>query len=101
DNWASSLTTGRPTAGDVYTLDGMRTDNGSGGPPASSALGAPGGVAYNGGNMYFADSSGNRVLEVAGATGTQWGISMTAGDTYAVAGKGIDESWASLNHPQG
>jgi RHS repeat-associated protein len=101
DNWASSLTTARPVDGDVYTLAGLRTDNGLGGPPGSAALGDPSGVVYNGGNMYFSDTSGNRVLEVAGSTGTQWGISMTAGDTYAVAGKGIGESWAVLNHPQG
>ena len=100
DNWASSLTPARPVSGDIYTLDGMRTDNGTGGPPAASALGDPGGVVSNGGNMYFADTSGNRVLEVPGTTGTQWGQPMTAGDTYVVAGNGIDGQWSVLVHPQ-
>ena len=85
DDWASSLTPGRPVQGDIYTLAGLRSDNGDGGPPGSSALAFPQGVTYNGGNMYFADSVGSRIQEVAGSTGTQWGIPMTAGDTYTIA----------------
>ena len=89
DNWATSLTPGRPVQGDIYTLAGLRSDNGDGGPPASSALASPQGVTYNGGNMYFADSVGGRIQEVAGSTGTQWGIAMTAGDTYTIAATGM------------
>jgi RHS repeat-associated protein len=101
DNWASSLTTGRPVAGDIYTLAGLRiAAAGSGGLPGSTVAGNPAGVAVNGGNTYFADSAGNRVLEVPGTTGTQWGQSMTAGDTYVVAGSGAPQG-GSLNHPQG
>ena len=101
DNWASSLTPARPVAGDIYTLAGMRTAAGVGGPPASAMLGDPQGAAYNGGNLYFADSSGNQILEVPGTSGTQWGQSMTAGDTYVVVGAGIPDQYASLNNPQG
>jgi trimeric autotransporter adhesin len=101
DSWASSLTSARPVAGDIYTLDGMRSANGGGGPASSAAMGDPSGVVYNGGNEYIADTSGNRVLEVAGSTGTQWGVSMTAGDIYVVAGKGIDGQYSVLSHPQG
>jgi RHS repeat-associated protein len=89
DNWASSLTPGRPVEGDIYTLDGLRSDNGDGGPPASAALDFPQSVVYQGGNMYFADSGENRIQEVAGSTGTQWGIAMTAGDTYTIADTGM------------
>jgi hypothetical protein len=51
DDWASSLTPGKPVQGDIYTLAGLRSDNGTGGPPLSSALGGPGEVAYRGGNI--------------------------------------------------
>jgi hypothetical protein len=73
DNWASSLTPTRPVAGDIYTLDGMRSNLGVGGYAGSQVLGDPAGVVVNGGNVYIADTAGNRVLEVAHGTGTQWG----------------------------
>src|SRR5580692_418751 len=72
DNWASSLTPGRPVQGNIYTLAGLRSDNGTGGPPASAALGDPSGIVDNGGNTYIVDTQDNQVLEVAGSTGTQW-----------------------------
>jgi len=37
-------------------------------------------------NIYIADTSNNRVQEVAATTHSQWGISMTAGDVYTIAG---------------
>ena len=100
DNWASSLTTARPVEGDIYTLDGLRGNLNVGGYPGSQVMGNPAGVAVSGGNVYMADSTGNRVLEVAHSTGTQWGQSMTGGDTYVVAGSGSSAGGA-LNHPQG
>jgi len=100
DNWASSLTPGRPVQGDIYTLAGLRSDNGDGGPPASSALDFPQGVTYNGGNMYFADSGEGRIQEVAGSTGTQWGIAMTAGDTYTIAATGMTQ-YEYVGYPGG
>src|SRR6266851_859659 len=86
DNWASSLATGRPVPGDLYTLDGLGTSNGNGGPAASAPLGSPQGVLSAGGNLYIADTDGQRVQEVAGSSGTQWGIAMIAGDVYTIAG---------------
>jgi RHS repeat-associated protein len=86
DNWASSLSLGRPVPGDLYTLDGLGTSNGNGGPAASAPLGSPQGVLSAGGNLYIADTDGQRVQEVAGSSGTQWGIAMTAGDVYTIAG---------------
>jgi trimeric autotransporter adhesin len=101
DNWASSLTTARPVAGDVYTLDGLRSNLGAGGSPGSQVTGDPGGVAVDSaGDVYIADSSGNRVLEVAHSAGTHWGVSMAAGDAYVIAGAGTPAG-GTLNHPSG
>ena len=100
DNWATTVTPGRPVQGDVYTLDGLRSDNGDAGPPASSALGVPQSVVYNGGNTYFADSGDDRIQEVAGSTGSQWGISMTAGDTYTIAATGMTQ-YEVVGYPGG
>jgi len=86
DNWASSLAVSRPVPGDLYTLDGLGTSNGNGGPAASAPLGSPQGVLSAGGNVYIADTDGQRVQEVAGSSGTQWGIAMIAGDVYTIAG---------------
>jgi RHS repeat-associated protein len=97
DNWATSLSTGRPVPGDIYTLDGLGTDDGDGGPATSAPLDAPDGVTSSGGNTYIADSEGNRIQEVAGATGTQWGIPMTAGDVYTVVGSPTGASGRSAN----
>jgi RHS repeat-associated protein len=83
---STSLTTSQPTPGDIYTLDGLATDTGNGGPATSAALNGPSGVTVSGGNVYIADLAGNRVEEVPGTSGTQWGISMTAGDMYTILG---------------
>jgi RHS repeat-associated protein len=86
DNLATSLTTGQPTLGDIYALDGLGTDTGNGGLAASGALNDPISTYQNGGNVYIPDALGNRIEEVAGASGTQWGISMTAGHVYTIVG---------------
>jgi RHS repeat-associated protein len=85
DNWASSMTPGRPVEGDIYTLDGLRTANADGHAATSAPLNSPAAVYVNG-NTYIADTAGNRVEEIPGTSGTQWGISMTAGDVYTIAG---------------
>ncbi len=72
--------------GDVYTIDGLSTNSGLGGPALQAAIGLPTAVLVNHGNVYIADGAGNRVLEVAGADQTQWGIPMTKGDVYLIAG---------------
>jgi hypothetical protein len=61
-----------------------------GGVPATSAkLFDPAGVAVDGsGNLLIADLLNSRVRVVAESTGTFYGIAMTAGDIYTVAGDG-------------
>jgi RHS repeat-associated protein len=100
DNWASSLTAARPVQGDIYTLAGLRTVNLNGQGPQGQPLAGTAGVAYNGGNLYFADTADNRIVEVPGSNTTQWGVSMTAHNGYTVAGAGAPAG-GTLNHPQG
>ena len=110
DNWASSLTTASPTPGDIYTMDGRRTDTGDGGAP-SGVAGAPDTVTENGSDFYIADIADNRILEIPATSKTQWGRTMTAGDMYVVAGSvtgllgasasGHSLSGFLLNAPQG
>jgi RHS repeat-associated protein len=98
DNWASSLTTARPVPGDIYTLDGLATDTGQGGPPAKAALNQPRDVIIiAGGDTYIADTLGNRVEEIPGTSKTQWGKAMTAGDVYTIAGSDTGAHGASGN----
>jgi Domain of unknown function (DUF6531) len=94
DDWASSLNTGKPVPGDIYALDGSASDLGDGGPAASAPLDAPAGVFIPAGssNVYIADTLNNRIQEIAGTTGTQWGIPMTAGDVYTIAGSATGTS---------
>jgi RHS repeat-associated protein len=85
------------TAGDVYTVAGSAWGNvgssGDNGAATAALLSYPNGVALDSaGDVYIADSANNRVQEVAATTGTQWGISMTAGDIYTVAGSSSGSS---------
>ena len=84
--WGQSM-----TAGDIYTVAGSSSgtwgQSGDGGVATSALLGGPDGITMDSsGNLYIGDFSNNRIQEVAAATGTQWGQSMTAGDIYTVAG---------------
>jgi trimeric autotransporter adhesin len=72
--------------GDIYTIDGLATNSGLDGPAGQAAIGSPDDVLAEHGNTYIADGDGNRVLEVAGTDHTQWGIRMTKGDVYLIAG---------------
>jgi NHL repeat-containing protein len=77
------------TAGDIYTVAGGGSDLGSGVPATSAGLDAIGGVAVDAaGNLVIADTGYGRVQVVAVTTGTYYGIAMTAGDIYLVAGGG-------------
>ena len=79
------------TAGDIYTVAGNGTPGfaGDGGPGTSAQLSSPGQVAADGsGNLVVADFGNDRIRVVAGTTGTFYGLSMTAGDIYTVAGNG-------------
>ena len=79
------------TAGDAYVVAGSASDapgtSGDGGLATSGLLYLPGGLAVDGsGNLFIADTGNNRVQEVPAATGTQFGVSMTAGHVYTIAG---------------
>jgi RHS repeat-associated protein len=95
DNWASSLAAGQATLGDIYTIGGQATDTGQAGPATSAAVNNPGSVFASGSDVYYADTLGNRVEEVPGASGTQWGIAMTAGHVYTIAGSDTGKAGAS------
>ena len=97
DNWATSLSTGRSTPGDIYTIDGLKTNTGNGGLPTKAAMNLPASVHTSGGDTYITDTQGNRIEEIPGTSKTQWGISMTAGHEYTVAGSDSGASGDSGN----
>jgi trimeric autotransporter adhesin len=79
------------TAGDIYTIagDGSKGYAGDGGAAASARLDRPEGLAVDGsGNVLIADFENLRVRVVAAVTGTFYGVPMTAGDIYTIAGNG-------------
>jgi NHL repeat len=88
------------TAGDIYTVAGNGTIGfaGDGGPAVGAEFHLALTVAVDGaGNIAVADTQSgsvpfdmgnNRVRVVAAATGTFYGVPMTAGDIYTVAGNG-------------
>ena len=93
------------TAGDIYTLAGSGPDDngfaGDGAPAASAELNEPGWVALDGfGDVYVADTGNERVRMIAASTGTSYGIPMTAGDIYTVAGTGT-EGYSGDGGPSG
>jgi NHL repeat len=84
--WAQAM-----TAGDIYTIAGSTAgtagNTGDLGPAASAQLATPYQIALDtAGDLYIADTGNNRIREIAAASGTQQGQSMTAGDIYNVAG---------------
>jgi len=90
---ASGTFYGQPmTAGDIYTVagDGTAGYSGDGGLATSAELDGPSGVAADGsGNLVIADGSNHRVRVVAASSGMFYGVTMTAGDIYTVAGDGV------------
>jgi hypothetical protein len=78
------------TAGNIYAVagDGLDTHTFANGVPAtSSGLFLPVGIAVDShGNLIIGDSDNNEVRIVAAATGTYYGVSVSAGDIYALAG---------------
>ncbi len=97
NNWATALSTSRPVPGDIYTIDGLASDNGDGGPAASGVLNYPSDVWSDSTGLYIADTDGNRIQEIPSSSGTQWGIAMTAGDVYTIAGSPTGASGDSAN----
>ena len=84
------------TVGDIYTVAGNGTAyfSGDGGPATSAELSDPAGVAIEpNGNLVIADEGNFRIRVVANVTGSDFDMSMTAGDIYTVAGTGtIDDT---------
>jgi hypothetical protein len=84
---------GQPmTAGHIYTVagDGTAGFGGDGGPATGAELHWPYDVTVDGaGNLILADADNNRVRVVAAKTGTFYGVPMTAGNIYTVAGTGV------------
>ncbi len=84
------------TVGNWYHLAGEPTANsgdagysGDGGPATSAMIGAPHGISLDAsGNILLADTDNNRIRVIAESTGTFYGINMTVGDIYTVAGSG-------------
>jgi hypothetical protein len=79
------------TAGDIYTVagDGQFVFSGDGGPAIAAGLRDPEGVTVDpAGNLLIADNFDNRIRVVAATSGTFYGVAMTAGDIYTVAGNG-------------
>ena len=61
--------------------------SGTSGPAVDGELFRPAGEAEDAqGDIYIADAGNNRIQEIAATDHTQWGITMTAGDVYTVAG---------------
>jgi hypothetical protein len=83
---------GQPMAGgDIYTIagDGTAGYAGDGGPAASATLDGPQGVTMDAaGNLVIADTGNSVIRVIAGRDGTFYGVPMTAGDIYTVAGTG-------------
>jgi RHS repeat-associated protein len=70
-------------AGNGYTL----ATTGDGGAAIQAGLSTPEGEVFDpAGDVFIADSANNRIQEIAATTHTQYGISMTAGDVYTIAG---------------
>jgi hypothetical protein len=100
------------TAGDIYTVagDGTSGFSGDGGPATVATLGTPVAVAMDKhGILLIVDDSSDRVRVVAAGTGTFYGMAMTTGDIYTVAGNGTHgfsgdrgpATAAELNSPAG
>jgi hypothetical protein len=79
------------TAGDIYTVAGDgRGDRGDAdGPALKEHFSTVSGIAVDGaGDLVVADNGNDIVWVVAEHTGPSYGIKMTAGDAYVVAGSG-------------
>ena len=79
------------TAGDIYTIagNGKIGFSGDGGPAAAAEFFDPRGVVADAaGNLVIADTENDRLRVLAASTGTFYGLPMTAGDIYTVAGAG-------------
>ena len=70
----------------------------SGSSPATTAIGEPAGVTTDAfGNTIIADELNGEVDVIAAETGTFYGVSMTTGEIYLVAGGGVGSSTGTGN----
>ena len=79
--------------GHIYTIAGSQGgDSGDGGPATKARLGQPRSLAVDqSGNVIVADSSSAaKVRVIAAVSGVFYGIPMTVGDIYTVAGDGTE-----------
>jgi hypothetical protein len=78
------------TEGDIYTVAGGGTGAlGDGGPARQASFDGLFDVAVDAaGNLVLTDTQHNRIRVAADRTGTFYGIAMTKGDIYTVAGNG-------------
>lgn len=78
-------------AGEIYRIAGTGAEgfSGDGGAAAAAQFNSPQGIDVDtSGNVYICDMENNRVRMIAASTGTYFGIPMTAGYIYTVAGTG-------------
>ena len=85
------------TADHLYTVAGQSGCtsgiSGDGSAATSGHLDNPHTVTLDSaGDLIIPDSANNRVQAVAAATGTEWGVSMTADDMYTIAGSATGSS---------
>jgi len=80
------------TEGDIYTVAGAGFGfSGDGGPATAAHMVNPTAVVADGaGNLVIAARGNHRVRVVAASTGSFYGVAMTAGDIYTVAGSAIN-----------
>ncbi len=81
------------TAGRIYTIAGTGSAGyfGDGGEARSASLNQPRGIAVDSdGNLYIADAKNGRIRMVSASDQTKFGVTMTAGNIYTIAGKGWD-----------
>lgn len=83
---------------------------GDGGSATSATLDQPSGVAVDSaGDVFVTDTSNDVVREIPATSSTQYGVSMTAGDIYTIAGDGTEgytgdgkaATSAELDEPRG
>jgi len=97
------------TAGNIYTVAGTGdtrwgynvADEGKPATAVSIKNGANGIAVDASGNLYIADTYSNRIREVANTDHTQYGIAMTSGCIYSIAGVGDSTKYTTAAQEEG